>query len=55
MSARCPLEGGRIAAAGEHGWVRRADPRLREHGAGGAVRTGALGGGRKAPASEGDG
>ena len=33
MSARRPLEGGRVAPAGEHGWVRFANPRLREHGA----------------------
>ena len=29
---RRPLEGGRVATAGEHGWVRGANPRLREHG-----------------------
>ena len=42
MSRRRPLEGGRFATAGENGWVRGANPRLWEHGAAGAARTGAI-------------
>jgi len=47
VSDRRPFEGGRSAAAGEDGWVRFANPRLREHGAAGAARTGAKSGVRE--------
>ena len=36
-----PLGSGRSAPAGEDGWVREANPRLREHGRAAAARTGA--------------